>query len=102
MGLRPPCSVQTASKFGGVQPPQCPRAFTKALTGAPAAVPHTLEAALRWRGGQASIGLFRTVRAVPHPLRKSRALSCKVLRDQALSRLPPPCAGWASWGHRPT
>ena len=33
MGLRPPCSVQTASKFGGVQPPQCLRAFTMAWTG---------------------------------------------------------------------
>src|SRR5215831_718222 len=33
MGLRLPCSVQMAFKFGGVQPPQCPRAFTMALTG---------------------------------------------------------------------
>ena len=32
MGLRLPCSVQMAFKFGGVQPPQCPRAFTMALT----------------------------------------------------------------------
>jgi hypothetical protein len=30
MGLRPPSSVQMASKFGGVHPLQCPRAFTMA------------------------------------------------------------------------
>src|SRR5262245_15754986 len=33
MGLRLPCSVQMASKFGGMKPPQCPRAFTMALIG---------------------------------------------------------------------
>src|SRR5262245_53173928 len=33
MGLRRPCSVQMAFKFGGVQPPPCPRAFTMAWTG---------------------------------------------------------------------
>src|SRR5215813_5306570 len=33
MGLRLPCSVQMASKYGGVPPPQCPRAFTMAVTG---------------------------------------------------------------------
>src|SRR5262245_59130590 len=33
MGLRPPRSVQMASKFGGMKPPQCPRAFTMAVTG---------------------------------------------------------------------
>src|SRR5262245_42343329 len=33
LGLRPPRSVQMASKFGGIKPSQCPRAFTMALTG---------------------------------------------------------------------
>src|SRR5262249_21792465 len=33
IGLQLPCSVQMAFRFGGVQPPQCPRAFTMAWTG---------------------------------------------------------------------
>src|SRR5215510_490636 len=33
MGLRPPRSVQMASKCGGIQPLPCPRAFTMALIG---------------------------------------------------------------------
>ena len=33
MGFRQPRSVQMVSKFGGMKPLQCPRAFTMALTG---------------------------------------------------------------------
>src|SRR5262245_14520754 len=33
MGLRQLCSVQMASKYGGVHPLPCPRAFTVAVTG---------------------------------------------------------------------